>query len=332
MIIEPTPTNPRSPLRRALGLVALAIPVVLLGTVVGAGLLGPRPDASPAPTSPTAGSSPVAAPASVAPAVIAAGEPAAAPTQFGDLPAWTPGTLPAWPDRARAARTLALTGFLRIDGPVDGSCIDEAGDPLGPWCERQGILADSRSDSETPAQPFPPHVHLTIPVGVRLPAAIAGSADAPFDGGSHVLVVGRFGRAASDCRTPARACDERFIVERFAWVDGVRVGLTPLISDRLDTGARRPNPFLFLDAADLPLAATLVWPDAVAALDPAAARIAAAGPPSEPVWYVRALDGARGPGMDRGVRWMLLAERDLRVLGAGRPMVQGTEMVMPEPG
>ena len=53
--------------------------------------------------------------------------------------------------------------------------------------------------------------------------------------------------------------------------------------------------------------------------DPAAAPLAATGPRSEPVWYLRVLDGARGPGMERTVRWMLLAEKDLRVLGSGRP-------------
>ena len=69
----------------------------------------------------------------------------------------------------------------------------------------------------------------------------------------------------------------------------------------------------------MPLSAVLVWPDAVAAIDPAAATLAAAGPRSEPVWYLRVLDGARGPGLERRIRWMLLAEKDLRVLGSGRP-------------
>jgi hypothetical protein len=44
MIIEPTPTNPRSPLRRALRVAGLILPVVLLGAVIGLGALGPRPE------------------------------------------------------------------------------------------------------------------------------------------------------------------------------------------------------------------------------------------------------------------------------------------------
>ena len=47
MIIEPTPTNPRSPLRRGLRVAGLVLPVVLLGAVIGAGLLGPRPEPPP---------------------------------------------------------------------------------------------------------------------------------------------------------------------------------------------------------------------------------------------------------------------------------------------
>ena len=194
-------------------------------------------------------------------------------------------------------------------------------DPLGPWCERTGVLSDwAWANGGDFSASVPPHLHVVIPVGVQIPGVIAGSIEAPGGGGSHALVVGRFTPVAGACSGPRRDCDERFTVDRFAWVDGVRVGLTPLVAHRLDTGTKRANPFtLALDAADMPLLGVLTWPDGVAALDPDAAAAAADGPPSVPVWYLRILDGAREPGAERRVRWVLLAERDLRVIAAGRP-------------
>ena len=52
MIVEPAPTNPRSPARRTLRLVGVAVPVVLLVGIVAAGALGPqrRRSASPDPS------------------------------------------------------------------------------------------------------------------------------------------------------------------------------------------------------------------------------------------------------------------------------------------
>jgi hypothetical protein len=74
-----------------------------------------------------------------------------------------------------------------------------------------------------------------------------------------------------------------------------------------------------LDLADLPLLAALVWPEDVWRLDTDAGGVAIRGTSGEPVWYLRVLDGARSPSMERQVRWMLLAEPDLRVLASGRP-------------
>ena len=44
MIVQPTPTNPRSPIRRALRVIGLTVPPLLLVIVVGAGLTGPKPE------------------------------------------------------------------------------------------------------------------------------------------------------------------------------------------------------------------------------------------------------------------------------------------------
>lgn len=319
MIVEPTPTNPRSPWRRALRMGGLMLPVVLLTGVVAAGFLGPRPEPPPpAPSAlvaavPDTPGSTAAPPAAEGPAI---------PVQFGDLGSVTPGDLVAGRREGRAPAVVAVGGYLRVSPAAD--CADAPGGSLGPWCARTGTLADTSWFPASDGAPVrPPHVHLVVPIGVRLPTAVEGTAGT--DGGENrVLVVGRFAGGAvcgSAGRDTGARCDDGFVVERFAWVDGVRVGLTPLIADRLDTGTRRPNPFeLVLDAADMPLSAVLVWPDAIPGIDPAAATLAAAGPASEPVWYLRVLDGARGPGMERRIRWMLLAEKDLRVLGSGRPV------------
>ena len=325
MIVQPTPTNPRSPLRRALRLGGLVLPVALLAVVSGAGILGTRPE--PPPARPPAGEATPASPdapqftaSSLSPgpvALVAADGPP--PTQFGDLPATTPGELIAARDRGRSPAAVAVSGYLQV---IPGAgCAARPGGPVGPWCVRTGILADWWWTSmSTLTGPVPPHIHLVVPVGVRLPEAVARTVDSTGGGGAHVLVVGRFDDA-SPCTASGRSCGDDFVVERFAWVDGVRVGLTPLVADRLDTGDCRPSPFtLALDDADMPLSAVLVWPAGVKDLDPAAAALAATGPSSEPVWYLRVLDGARGPGMERRVRWMLLSEKDLRVLGSGRPI------------
>lgn len=324
MIVEPTPTNPRSPLRRALRLGGLVLPVAMLAAVTGAAILGPRPEPPtvPPPAADVTPASP-AAPPSTAPSpspgpAILVGADDPAPTQFGDLPASTPGELIAARDGGRSPTTVAVSGYLQVT--AGAGCADQPGGPMGPWCVRTGILADWWwTAMSTLTGPVPPHIHLVVPVGVRLPEAVERTAGSTDEGGAHVLVVGHFDDA-SPCGANGRSCGDGFVVERFAWADGVRVGLTPLIADRLDTGTQRPNPFmLILDDADMPLSAVLVWPNAVASIDPAAATLAAAGPPSEPVWYLRVLDGARSPGMERHIRWMLLAEKDLRVLGSGRP-------------
>ena len=113
----------------------------------------------------------------------------------------------------------------------------------------------------------------------------------------RVVVIGRFGTPPAGCPGEPSDCGDVFVVERFAWADGVRVGLTPLIAEPLQTGSRRASPFsTVLGGSELPLAAVLTWPDGIARLDPDAAAIAAAGAPSEPVWYVRVLEEAAEPG------------------------------------
>jgi hypothetical protein len=318
MIVEPTPTNPRAPFRRAMRLAGLVLPVVLLVAVIGAGALGPHP----APPPPAGSPQPSVAPAG-SPPPNAQTASATTPAAFGDLTAIAPSAVVAARASGRVLGEVAVAGFLHVQ-PAGDACVTAALGPLGPWCERQGILAEAPwTGSGTSAQFLPPHLHVTIPVGVRLPEA-----SPPADGSVQeqpvpVLVIGRFAPGLPACDQATVPCDHGFLVDRVAWANGTRMGLTPLVADRLDAGAR-PDPFtIAIDQEDLPLEAVLVWPRDVARLDADAALIAAREPASEPVWYVRVVDGARGPGLARIVRWMLLAERDLRVLGEGRPAGMG---------
>ncbi|MDQ1324046.1 MAG: hypothetical protein QG587_1382 [Chloroflexota bacterium] len=327
MIIEPTPTNPRSPLRRGLRAAGLVLPVVLLGAVIGAGVLGPQPEPTTPPASPIAAlptpraTNPTATPE---PAIVTNADDPVPPEEFGGLPVADIGRVLETRAGSPPGTVVAIRGFLRVDGAAAGGCADEPPGSLGPWCERLGILAaqppTSRSSSTcriASHRHLSPHLHLSIPAGVRLPQAVDAAGQVSVDDGAQVLVIGRFAPAAATCVRAPWGCGETFVVERFAWVDGVRVGPTPLIADALQTGTRHVSPFgMVLGAGDLPLAAVLSWPDDIARLDPDAAALAEAGRPGEPVWYVRVLEGSAAPGGERPVRWMLLADRDFHVIGS----------------
>ena len=246
------------------------------------------------------------------------------PEEFGGLPVADIGRVLETRAGSPPGTVVAISGFLRVDGAAAGGCADEPPGSLGPWCERLGILAaqppTSRSSSTcriASHRHLSPHLHLSIPAGVRLPQAVEAAGQESVDDGAQVLVIGRFAPAAATCVRAPWGCGETFVVERFAWVDGVRVGPTPLIADALQTGTRHVSPFgMVLGAGDLPLAAVLSWPDDIARLDPDAAALAEAGRPGEPVWYVRVLEGSAAPGGERPVRWMLLADRDFHVIGS----------------
>ena len=125
MIIEPTPTNPRSPVRRALRLAGLLLPVVLFAGVLTAGLAGPRPepvapDASGGPVAPNAPSgSLVPVPSAVPAAVVPPGGPGRAfPAVAADLSVLSvaeaqdalaagTGALSRWPVTSRTSRRSA---------------------------------------------------------------------------------------------------------------------------------------------------------------------------------------------------------------------------------
>jgi hypothetical protein len=237
MIVEPTPTTPRSPRRRLLGLVAILAPLVLLVIAVGAGVLGTeRPPssalaviaASPAdPSTTTAGPGPAGTPAAGSPS-----QSPSLPTHLGDLRILPVARIAEAARGVTAATAVALSGFVWITG-TDPACGRDETDPLGPRCDREAILVDQRfaNASAFLAEPAP-HVRLVIPVGVRIPAGVVAAMTQPGAEGPHVVVVGRF-TAAPDACGDAEGCDWRLVIDRFAWVDGIGIGATPLIDGRL---------------------------------------------------------------------------------------------------
>ena len=165
MIVQPTPTDPRVPARRARALAGLVAPVALLGVVaIGrpprARALEPIPPAPPRTAVPNEGdaaaSQPVPLPALQVPAM------------FGDLAALDPADVHAVGEAASPATAMALFGFLRMDA-ADSACGDAAGGPFGTWCDRRGIIAQS-SWVGTGTGPFPPHLSIHVPG--RRPAAV----------------------------------------------------------------------------------------------------------------------------------------------------------------
>ncbi|MCJ7711907.1 MAG: hypothetical protein MUQ32_13880, partial [Chloroflexi bacterium] len=192
MIVEPTPTNPRSPVRRALSLAGLALPVALLVAIVGAGAAGPKPE--PESVAPDASHRAVAEEPSAFPA------PAASPTAPATVTAPT-GPGPGFPTGAAGlpvhsvpeAQGLLATGDglpIAVAGFLEGlraddTCAAATGDtrgPLSPLCDRRArlvMIGDFGWRSGV-------HLHLRFPPGVRLPAVFE---DASPDGPIPVVIV-----------------------------------------------------------------------------------------------------------------------------------------------
>jgi hypothetical protein len=317
MIVQPTPTNPRSPVRRALRIAGLALPVILLGAVVGAGLLGPKVEPPPPAPSPQASAvpRPTATPGA---AVTAADDDHVPPATVGGLPVEPVEMVLARRDAVPPGVVVAVDGYLRVDEARAAACVDGSAGGLGPWCERSALLAAWWRASDAAVGPFPPHLHVAVPAGVRLPEAVLAAGQRPA-GAAHVVVIGRFGLPPAGCPGEPSGCEEVLVAERVVWVNGTPAGLTPLVADALQAGTKRANPFsLRLDSGELPLSAVVVWPDTLARIDAAAAALAAGRPPGEPVTYMRFVEAAALPGAERRVRWRLLADADLGVLGSGR--------------
>jgi hypothetical protein len=297
--------------------------------VAGAGVLGPRPDPSPE-AAVLVSPAPPASPAAVEQdpsANTSPDDPAAPvvfPASFDAIPALAPSAVIEQRRAGTLGDVVAVAGYLGIATPAP-TCIDAPEGPMGPWCKRYGVIADAAwTDRGTDGfSGIPAHLHVTVPVGVRLPPDLVRMATSAGGGPVAVVALGRFAYGPA-CPGAAGTCEDGFIVDRITWADGVDVGLTPLIEEALQTWDSRGNPFQqALNPTQIPLLAVLAWPRTLREVDPAAVPAASKGPENQPVWYIRVVDTqAPAPANHRenlAVRWMLVDEARFTILAVGRP-------------
>ena len=230
MIIEPTPTSPRSPLRRALRVVCLTVPPLLLcrGRRRRAGSARVRHRATPEPSQRRRRARRVRN-------AHAAGAPARGRSSPG-LPDRGCGPGRSCPCRRRSLRLAAATGLpiavagylTDVRGPA--TCAAAEGDTrrlLSPLCERVARLIAADRDGTDPGA----HLHVRIPPGVRLPPAFE---DAGPDDPMPVVIVGRAEDPGAGCTTSARGCGERLVADLVSWADGAPFDPGPVFDAGLE--------------------------------------------------------------------------------------------------
>jgi hypothetical protein len=321
MIVQPASLGPRGRPRRVLRIVGLVVPVLLLGGVVAAGVLGPAPAPSRVPSSPPA----------VADATDAATDPPATPEALPEIPIF-PSSIAGldvhgvhWTLEARsrglARGVVAVAGFLGLDDIPD-ECRDSRLGVFGAFCRRVAVLGEDPWFGPGRTAPDPPgfHLHPQFPVGVRIPSQASFVAISPSTATPPVVLLARFSDPRAEPCVPAgRHCGQELVVERVAWVDGIEYPTTPTVDPAVDAPATLPE--LRRDAANAeaalppdgyPLFAALVDTTTVATVEPDAARDASRLAGS--VWFVRGLNAAGDPSR---VDWRIVRPDGLGVLAEG---------------
>lgn len=305
MIIEPTPTNPRSRRGRATRLVGIILPPALLVAVVGGGLLGrSATPPSPAPTQVAVATAdvPVASPAPQQEPLVD-GDLAAFPTLADDLPVHSITEALAILTAGGPSQVVVVKGFLGLLAST-GTCVDPTEGPLGPLCERRGVLTEQPwvSDGAGAVQAFSAHLHARLPVGVRLPDDAVGATPTG-RGQVRVVVIGRFEGGGDTCRPIGPVCGPGFEVDAVAWHEGASFPSSPVVDAGIDS---YPMDWILIqqDAAEAAaigpsgtiLYEALVRVETIARVDPvAAAALATRKSVSGLVWYVRGLETGYDP-------------------------------------
>jgi hypothetical protein len=291
VIVQPTPTGPRSPARRRLRAAGLVAPVVLLVAVAGLAIAGPR--------DPAVNVAPTPAPVAVPPASPSL-QPRASvvfPTVAADLGVRSVDEIQAWLDDLTPG-PVAAAGWL-TDLHPDGDCPAAAGDTRGaysPLCLRRARL-DAGPDGDAADI----HVHLTIAPGTGLPSPLERGDALP--AAIPIVVVGHTGVKMGPCLATANDCRSDLDVERVTWSDGAPFDPGPVFDAWLEA-APPALPLSNLESAETLaigwygtiLQAALLRPATVATVDADAGRVLAAAPRTRSlVWYVLGLETGYDP-------------------------------------
>ena len=341
MIVEPVPTTPRSPARRTLRLVGVAVPVVLLVGIVAAGALGPEA----APLASTEPSAAVAvavthAPVTPRPAILADGTTTTFPRTWIGFRVRSVAETRAERQDGRAEGILAVAGYLSY-GTLPWTCVDTYLDTEAA-CDGRALLADvDVLPTDANGGVFGaigPHLHPTFAPGVRGPTP-AGGPSQPDSEPIPVVVLGRYTDPVGvACSPTSRDCGQAFAVERVEWVAGAPWGETLSLDAAMDVEPDDPEVEATVDAATAALArgalalrTSVVRPDLLARIEPEAAAALptlAPGDRYRPLTFVRGLVFQYDPsqalyGRDPEIGWLVASSMTGEVLARGGPSRPG---------
>ena len=332
MIVEPVPTNPRSPRRRLLRAVGLTAPVLLLVGVVAVGAFGPPP-VDPASEGASA-AAPLVAAGTRPPALVIDGEAVSFPDTWIGLRVRGVADIRAERAAGRAQGIVAVAGYLSY-GSLAWTCTDAYLDADRSACDGRPVFADQPLAVDGAAGglgAIGPHLHPAFLPGTRAPApddAPGSSRGEPIP----VVVLGRFTDPPDRvCSPETRDCGEAFAVERVVWVAGTPWGPTLTVDPAMNVEPNIPEIARAVDEAKdalgrgaYMLATSVVWPDALGALD---AEAASALPLIPPARRYRALTYVRGLvfqfdasqpvyGRDPAIGWVVLDSISGELLARG---------------
>ena len=344
MIVEPAPTSPRSPARRTLRLVGVAVPVVLLVGIVAAGALGPQRAALPSPD-PSAAAVAVASPVVADRTVILAdGTTTTFPATWIGIRVRSVAETRAERQDGGADGLLAVAGYLSY-GDLPWSCVDVYLEATAA-CDGRALLADvDVLPTEANGGVFGaigPHLHPAFAPGVRGPTP-AGDPSQSRSEPIPVVVLGRYTEPAGiPCSPTSRDCGQAFTVERVEWIAGKPWGVTLSVDAAMDVEPTIPEIQATVAASTdalgrgaLALRTAVIRPDLLPLLDPDAA---AALPPLEPGDRYRPLTYVRGLvfqydssqplyGRDPVIGWVVVQSITGEVLARGGPEGSGAAPV-----
>ncbi|HEX5829188.1 MAG TPA: hypothetical protein VFY23_16800 [Candidatus Limnocylindrales bacterium] len=343
MIVEPVPTNPRSPVRRGLRVAGMTIPLVLLVGVVAAGVLGPKPPpddaASPAPSAVAEAEGAARVPDERPPALVLDGRAIDFPETWVGFAVRSVADTLAARAATGAEGVIAVSGYLSY-GSMPWTCVDAYLEADRPPCEGRTLLADVDVHPDADGGGWGqigPHLHPVFLPGARgpAPAGEGAAADDPRAEPIPVVVLGRFTDPPDTvCEPGTRDCGRGFVVERVVWVAGVPWAPVLTVDPAMDVDPNIPEISATVRAAadalgrgSLPLATSVLRPDLLETLAPEAAAALPAIPEGErlrPVTYARGLVfefDASQPlyGRDPVIGWVVLDSISGELLARGGP-------------